>query len=110
MYNPFRRQRPVHHSTPSDRARIEMLIGLIDGLYQHLKLTERKIMSKLDDTNASLATLTTSVNTLISMAQGDPATAAALQADEAGLDSIKAALDNLNTAIQAVINPPPPAA
>ena len=73
------------------------------SLHQH-----EAMMSALSDVTDSIAALSTSVDAAIA-AKGDPAIAAALAADEAGLVTIKASLDDLKAKIDAALTSSPPA-
>lgn len=89
------------------RSTLDVLRTVVNAMAAQSALIHRnheEIMSRLDDVNASIATLSASVDSLIA-AKGDPAVAAQLQADEDGLDAIKVAVDALAEKITAALTP-----
>ena len=90
-------------------ATTDAMIEWLNAVQTTLTRNHEELMSKLDDTQASIATLSASIDSLIA-AKADPAVAAQLAADEAGLDAIKASVDDLVNKINTALAPPTPPA
>ena len=67
--------------------------------HEHEEHEIRRLIMAIDNLNASIAALKTSVDQLIALEQGS--------VPQAQVDAAQAAVDAINTEVQAVVNPAP---